>query len=275
MQNRPVRALSGAAVVLALFVTAACSSGESGAEGDDTVIQVASHTTPMTDVVEAAAEVAQEDGYTIELVEVSDNVQYNRLLADGEVDANFAQHEPYMQAYNAEHDAELSVVAPIYNARVGFYSRDYDSLEEIPDGAQIALPNDESNEGRALAILADQGLITLAEGVGFEGTLDDVEENPKDLEWVQVDLLNLTSAYDEDGIAAVFNYPTYISSLGLTPEDAIAVEENIDERFAISLVAREGDLDSEQIDALERAMTSDEVRDFLVEEHDETLMPAF
>ncbi|GAA1117023.1 MetQ/NlpA family ABC transporter substrate-binding protein [Nesterenkonia jeotgali] len=275
LQNRPVRALSGAAVVLALFVTAACSSGESGAEGDDTVIQVASHTTPMTDVVEAAAEVAQEDGYTIELVEVSDNVQYNRLLADGEVDANFAQHEPYMQAYNAEHDAELSVVAPIYNARVGFYSRDYDSLEEIPDGAQIALPNDESNEGRALAILADQGLITLAEGVGFEGTLDDVEENPKDLEWVQVDLLNLTSAYDEDGIAAVFNYPTYISSLGLTPEDAIAVEENIDERFAISLVAREGDLDSEQIDALERAMTSDEVRDFLVEEHDETLMPAF
>lgn len=275
LQNRPVRALSGAAVVLALFATAACSSGESGAEGDDTVIQVASHTTPMTDVVEAAAEVAQEDGYTIELVEVSDNVQYNRLLADGEVDANFAQHEPYMQAYNAEHDAELSVVAPIYNARVGFYSRDYDSLEEIPDGAQIALPNDESNEGRALAILADQGLITLAEGVGFEGTLDDVEENPKDLEWVQVDLLNLTSAYDEDGIAAVFNYPTYISSLGLTPEDAIAVEENIDERFAISLVAREGDLDSEQIDALERAMTSDEVRDFLVEEHDETLMPAF
>lgn len=275
LQNRPVRALSGAAVVLALFATAACSSEQGGAEGDDTLIQVASHTTPMTDVVEAAAEVAEEDGYTIELVEVSDNVQYNRLLADEEVDANFAQHEPYMQAYNAEHDAELAVVHPIYNARVGFYSRDYDSLAEIPDGAAIGLPNDESNEGRALAILADQGLITLAEGVGFEGTLDDVEENPKDLEWVQVDLLNLTSAYEEDGIAAVFNYPTYISSLGLTPEDAIAVEENIDERFAISLVAREGDLDSEKIEALERAMTSDEVREFLIEEHDETLMPAF
>lgn len=275
LQNRPVRALSGAAVVLALFATAACSPGESGAEGDDTLIQVASHTTPMTDVVDAAAEVAEADGYTIELVEVSDNVQYNRLLADGEVDANFAQHEPYMQAYNAEHDAELTIVQPIYNARVGFYSRDYESVEEIPDGARIALPNDESNEGRALAILADQGLITLAEGVGFEGTLADVEENPRDLEWVQVDLLNLTSAYDEDGIAAVFNYPTYISSLGLTPEDAIAVEENIDERFAISLVARESDLDSEKIEALQRAMTSDEVRDFLIEEHDETLMPAF
>ncbi|MCH8564298.1 MetQ/NlpA family ABC transporter substrate-binding protein [Nesterenkonia sp. LB17] len=275
LQNRPVRAISGAAVVLALFATAACSSEPGDAEGDDTLIQVASHTTPMTDVVEAAAEVAEEDGYTIELVEVSDNVQYNRLLADGEVDANFAQHQPYMEAYNAEHDAELAVVQPIYNARVGFYSRDYDSMEEIPDGAQVALPNDESNEGRALAILADQGLITLAEGVGFEGTLEDIEENPKDLEWVQVDLLNLTSAYEEDGIAAVFNYPTYIASLGLTPQDAIAVEENIDERFAISLVAREGDLDSEKIEALERAMTSDEVREFLIEEHDETLMPAF
>jgi len=277
LQNRPVRALSGAAVVLALFATSACGSDQSqdSSEGDDTLIQVASHTTPMTDVVEAAAEVAEEEGYTIELVQVSDNVQYNRLLADGEVDANFAQHEPYMQAYNAENDAELAVVQPIYNARVGFYSQDYDSLDEIPEGARIALPNDESNEGRALAILADQGLITLADGVGFEGTLDDVEENPKNIEWVQVDLLNLTSAYEEDGIAAVFNYPTYISSLGLTPEDAIAVEENIDERFAISLVAREGDLDTEKMDVLERAMTSDEVREFMVEEHDETLLPAF
>lgn len=277
LQNRPVRALSGAAVVLALFATSACGSDQlqDSSEGDDTLIQVASHTTPMTDVVEAAAEVAEEEGYTIELVQVSDNVQYNRLLADGEVDANFAQHEPYMQAYNAENDAELAVVQPIYNARVGFYSQDYDSLDEIPEGARIALPNDESNEGRALAILADQGLITLADGVGFEGTLDDVEENPKNIEWVQVDLLNLTSAYEEDGIAAVFNYPTYISSLGLTPEDAIAVEENIDERFAISLVAREADLDTEKMDVLERAMTSDEVRDFMVEEHDETLLPAF
>lgn len=137
------------------------------------------------------------------------------------------------------------------------------------------MPNDASNEGRALAILDDQGLITLAEGVGFEGTLADVEENPKNIEWVQVDLLNLTSAYEEEGIAAVFNYPTYIGSLGLTPEDAIAVEENIDERFAISVVAREGDLDTEKIQVLEDAMTSDEVREFLVEEHDETLAPAF
>ncbi|GAA1137945.1 MetQ/NlpA family ABC transporter substrate-binding protein [Nesterenkonia lutea] len=277
LQNRPVRALSGAAVVLALFATAACSGepAADGAQGEDTLIQVASHTTPMTDVVEAAAEVAEEDGYTIELVQVSDNVQYNRLLADGEVDANFAQHEPYMQAYNQENDAELAIVQPIYNARVGFYSQDYESLEEIPDGARIAMPNDASNEGRALAILDDQGLITLAEGVGFEGTLADVEENPKNIEWVQVDLLNLTSAYEEEGIAAVFNYPTYIGSLGLTPEDAIAVEENIDERFAISVVAREGDLDTEKIQVLEDAMTSDEVREFLVEEHDETLAPAF
>lgn len=279
LQNRPVRALSAAAVALALFATAACSGEESQeageASGEDTLIQVASHTTPMTDVVEAAAEVAESEGYTIELVQVSDNVQYNRLLADGEVDANFAQHEPYMQAYNEANDAELAVVHPIYNARVGFYSQDYESLDEIPEGSQIALPNDASNEGRALAILADQGLITLPEGIGFEATLADIEENPKNIEWVQVDLLNLTSAYEEDGIAAVFNYPTYIGSLGLTPADAIAVEENVDERFAISLVANEADLDTEKIQVLEEAMTSDEVRDFLVEEHDATLTPAF
>ena len=286
-RRAPLRARALAATVLAgsLLAVTACgggtnddgaagSAGEGGSGGgQDTVIKVASHLPPMTDVVKKAGEVAAEEGYTVELVQVSDNVQYNRLVADGEADASFAQHKPFMEKYNHENDADLVHVASIYDAKVGYYSKDYTSLEEIPQGAKVAIPNDVSNEGRALAILDDHGLITLKEGVGFEGRMGDVEENPKDLEWVQVDLLNLPSAYEEDGVALVYSYPSYIAKVGLTPDDAVVLEENVDQRFSISLVAREDNVDSEKIQVLKDAFTSDEVKEFL--EADNTLVPSF
>lgn len=278
--NRRLFALSTLTGAAALGL-AACGVGGSGSavlpggSDADTLIKVASHLPPMTDVVTTAAEVAEKEGYTIELVQVSDNVQYNRLLADGEVDANFAQHEPYMQAFNAENDADLVLLEPIYDAKVGYYSKAYASADEIPAGAKVAIPNDASNEGRALAILHEQGLLSLPEDAGFEGRIGDIVDNPLDLEFVQVDLLNLASAYDEDGIAMVYNYPTYISKVGLTPADAILLEETVDQRFAISLVAREDNQDSEKIEVLRRAMTSDTVRTFLEDEHSETLLPSF
>jgi D-methionine transport system substrate-binding protein len=273
-------ALSGAAALglAACGVGGGSGSGADGASdggGEDTLIKVASHLPPMTDVVTTAAEVAAEEGYTVELVQVSDNVQYNRLLADGEVDANFAQHEPYMTTFNEENGTELVKLASIYDAKVGYYSKAYSSVEEIPEGAKVAIPNDVSNEGRALAILHEHGVLTLPDDAGFEGRVADIVDNPLDLEFVQVDLLNLASAYDEDGIALVYNYPTYISKVGLTPADALLLEETVDQRFAISLVAREDNQDSAKIQALLRAMTSDAVRTFLEEEHSATLLPSF
>ncbi|WP_193107115.1 MetQ/NlpA family ABC transporter substrate-binding protein [Brachybacterium sp. FME24] len=272
-------AVSGAAA-LALASCGVGGGSDSDAEGSggsdgDHVIKVASHLPPMTDVVTTAAEVAAEEGYEIELVQVSDNVQYNRLLADGEVDANFAQHQPYMEKFNEENEANLVRLDAIYDAKVGFYSKAYSTAEEIPEGAKVAIPNDVSNEGRALAILHEQGLLTLPEDTGFEGRVGDIVANPLELEFVQVDLLNLASAYDEDGIALVYNYPTYISKVGLTPADAILLEETVDQRFAISLVAREDNQDSAKITVLRRAMTSDAVRTFLEDGHSATLIPSF
>lgn len=278
LMKRRTFALTALAGTTALTL-AACGAGGTGGSGDsggeDTVIKVASHLPPMTDVVTTAADVAKEEGYTIELVQVSDNVQYNRLLADGEVDANFAQHEPYMQAFNEAHDANLVLLDGIYDAKVGFYSKAYDDVEQVPEGAKVALPNDASNEGRALAILHEHGVLTMPEDAGFEGRLGDIVDNPLNLEFVQVDLLNLPSAYDEDGMALVYNYPSYVSKLGLTPADAILLEETVDQRFTISLIAREDNQDSEKIEVLRRAMTSDAVRSFLKEEHSATLIPAF
>ncbi len=242
---------------------------------EEKVIKVASQAPPMTDVVEVAAREAKKDGWKVELVQVNDNIQYNELLKNKEIDANFAQHEPYMQKFNQEKEANLVAIQKIYNAKVGFYSKDYKDVKDIPNGAKIAIPNDISNEGRALAMLNDQGLITLKSDVGFEGSLKDIEKNDKNLEFVAIDLLNLAEAYNEKDIALVYNYPTYIAKIGLKPADALFLEKTVDERFAISLVAREDNQESKEIKALKKAMTSIAVKDFLEKEHNDTLTPAF
>ncbi|MCD2138514.1 MetQ/NlpA family ABC transporter substrate-binding protein [Salinicoccus halitifaciens] len=264
-----------------VFALAACGNGEEETEEEtggeasgDTEIQVASQTIPMTDVVEIAGE-AIEEPYSVEMVEVADNIQYNEALLNEEVDANFAQHEPFMEMFNEERDGNLVAIQPIYNAIVGYYSPVYDSMEEIEDGAEVAIPSDATNEARALMVLEQHDLITLADGVTYDATVDDIEENPRDFTFTHVDLLNLTSAY-EDGVELVFNYPTYIDSIGLTPDDAVFLEEDEDNTFAITLVAREDNQDSEEIQALQEAFTSDEVYEFLSDlEEEGHLEPAF
>ena len=245
-----------------VLVLAACGSEEESAE-EDTEITVVAQTTPMTDIVEIAAE-AIEEPYTVKLIEVADNIQYNEAVFNDEADASFAQHEPFMEQFNAESDADLVAMEQIYNAIVGFYSPVYDSIDELEDGAEVAIPSDPTNEARALMILDNADIITLADDVTYKASVDDIEDNPKDLNFTHVDLLNLSSSY-EDGIPLVFNYPTYIEPLGLTPSDAVLLEDDDENTFAIRVVAREGNEDSDKIKALNEAFTSEEVYDFLNE----------
>ncbi|WEG73752.1 MetQ/NlpA family ABC transporter substrate-binding protein [Vagococcus intermedius] len=268
------------AAILVGLTTLTVACGKNVSETKETpkkpeIIKVASHMTPMTDVVEIAGKELKKEGYELELVQVNDNIQYNELLNNKEIDANFAQHEPFMMKYNSEKKGNLVAIQKIYNAKVGFYAKDAKTIEDIPEGAKVALPSDVSNEGRALAILADAGLIKLKDGVGFDGTLKDIIDNPKKLEWLSIDLLNLAEAYYEKDVAMVYDYPTYIAKIGLSPKDALISEKNIDERFAISLVAREDNKKSKKIVALKKAMTSPAVKNFLEKEHSDTLVPAF
>lgn len=256
-------------VLSAGLLLAACGNGSENADStasesttsEDTVIKVASHTTPMTDIVELAAEVVEEP-YTIELVEVSDNIQYNEAVLNDEADASFAQHEPFMEVFNEERNGDLVAIQPIYNAVVGFYAPEYESIEDIEDGAEVAIPSDMTNEARALHILDAQGLIDVPDETFV--TVDDITENDKNLNFTHVDLLNLNASY-QDGVDLVFNYPTYISEIGLTPEEALFLEEDDSNRFALQIVTREGNADSEKIQALKAAFTSQEVYDYLEE----------
>ena len=239
--------------------SAESTATESAASSEDTVIKVASHTTPMTDIVELAAEVVEEP-YTIELVEVSDNIQYNEAVLNDEADASFAQHEPFMEVFNEERNGDLVAIQPIYNAVVGFYAPEYESIEDIEDGAEVAIPSDMTNEARALHILDAQGLIDVPDETFV--TVDDITENDKNLNFTHVDLLNLNASY-QDRVDLVFNYPTYISEIGLTPEEALFLEEDDSNRFALQIVTRESNADSEKIQALKAAFTSQEVYDYL------------
>ena len=249
------------ASVAALLLGANLSTAVTAQENN--VLKVASHLPPMTDIVEIAAEVIEEP-YSIELVEVSDNIQYNEALLNDEVYANFAQHAPFAEIFNQERDGDLVAIQPIYNAIIGFYSPVYDSIDELEDGAEVAIPSDITNEARALMILASYDLIELDEEADLFPTVDDITENPHNLEFLHIDLLNLTGAY-EDGVELVFNYPTYITSIGLTPADAILLEDDEEFTFALQVVIREGNLDTDATKALQAAFASPEVYEFLEE----------
>ena len=268
--------LTAALLASALTLTGCSTGGDAPAQSDSpetagpTTIRVAAVTSPMTDVVEAAASAA-DDSIDIELVEVGDYVTVNRLLADGDVEANFAQHVPFMEGFNEGNDADLTALHTIYNFTIAFYSKSYDSIDDLPQGALIALPNDASNLGRALKLLDAEGLIALDPGVDpYAATVDDIAENPREFEFLEVEINQLNSAYEEADL--VFQWPSHISALGLNPQDDGLITE-LDDRFALVLAVRGEDADSAVSAALIEAFTSDAVREVI--ESNATIEVAF
>lgn len=255
-------------VLVIMFLLVGCAS-----KADDKVIKVASHTKPMTTVLELTKELLAKDGYTLEIVSVSDNTAGNLALNGKEIDANFFQHQPFMEQFNKANDGTLVGIQTIYDALVGFYSKKYTSIESLPKNASIGIPNDQVNQARALLILESYGLITLKDNKRYDATIKDIENS--DYKFVEVDLLTLTHAYDE--VDMVFNYPTYIKAINLRPlDDAILLEKEGSDHFAISLVAREDNKDSNKIRKLKEAMIDKSIRDFLTdEENSQTLRPSF
>lgn len=236
-------------------------------------LKVASLIPPMTGILELVKPKLAEEGIDLEMVVLGDNVQPNTALAAKEVDANFFQHVPYMEEFNRNNDANLIPITPIYFANYGVYAKDYSSMDELPEGAVIAMANDVSNIDRSLALLAQQGVIKLQDKTGTYYTKADVIDNPKDYQFKEVDLLMLARMYDDAD--AVVMTPAYAAPLGLTPKSDALLTEGIENDFAITLIAREDNKDWEPIQKLAEVMTSEDVRKFLEENYDETAIPAF
>lgn len=242
-------------------------------EKEEVTLKVASLIPPMTEILDLVKPKLAEEGINLEMVVLGDNVQPNTALAAKEVDANFFQHVPYMEEFNRSNDAELVPIIPIYFANYGVYAKEYKSMDELPKGAVIAIANDVSNIDRSLSLLAQHGVITLKEKTGPYYTQADITDNPKSYKFEEVDLLMLARMYDDAD--AVVMTPAYAAPLGLTPKSDALLTEGVENDFAITLVARKDNAESEPIQKLAKAMTSPEVREFLEKNYDETAIPAF
>ena len=184
--------------VISSALLVGCSSA--GKEEDKT-IKVGASPTPHAEILEVVKPLLEEKGYTLEVVEFDDYVLPNTSLADGELDANFFQHIPYLEETNKEKDLKLTYTAKIHIEPMGIYSEKHDSLDDLKDGAKISVPNDATNEARALQLLADNGIIEVADKELI--TAKDITKNPKNIEIVEVDAAQVPSTLQDVDFAVI------------------------------------------------------------------------
>ena len=262
------------ALVLVLTACSSKTSEKKEEKKENKTIKVAAHISPMTDMLELIKEDLQKEGYTLEIVKVSDNVQANVALANKEIDANFFQHEPFMKQYNEKNKTNLVAVQRVYNSIPAFYSKDIKNIKDLKDGADVAIPSDASNMARALRLLAHGGLITLNDPNSYNVTVKDIKDNPKHLKFTEVGLLNLSDAYAEKDL--IFNYPSYIAKLKLTPmKDGLLLEDKGDFTYAGVLVAREDNKNDAKVQAVKKALTSEKIKNFLEKDYNGKAIVAF
>ncbi|NTU82864.1 MAG: ABC transporter substrate-binding protein [Chloroflexales bacterium] len=213
-------------------------------------------------------------GLTLEIVEFSDYVQPNLALADGQLDANFFQHVPYLEDFAKEHNIPLVPVANVHIEPLGIYSRKVKGLDELTAGAVVAIPNDVTNAGRALQLLATNGLLTLREGAGSAATIADITANPKELKIAELEAAQLPRSLDDTAISVING--NYALEVGLTPStDALALESGIGNPYANVLAVLKGKESDPAIQTLARLLNSPEVKQFIEEHYKGSVLPAF
>lgn len=261
---------------LAAVISAVSLIGCGGAAGEDKVIRVGASPSPHAEILEQVKAEVEAQGYTLEIVEYNDYVLPNTAVNEGELDANFFQHKPFLDNFNLENGTELVSAAAIHFEPLGLYSAKVSSVSEIGEGALIGVPNDASNEARALLLLEANGLITLKEGVGVNATVKDIEENPFNLEIKEIEAAQLPLSL-QDLDAAVIN-GNYAISGGLSMADAIAVEESTSvsaETYANIVAVKAENQDSEKVNVLIQALKSDTVKDYIEREYAGAVVPVF
>ncbi|MBP3506530.1 MAG: MetQ/NlpA family ABC transporter substrate-binding protein [Lachnospiraceae bacterium] len=254
----------------------ATDAEDTEAAGDLEVIKVGASVTPHAEILAQVKDVLAEQGYDLQVVEYNDYVLPNTALEDGDLDANFFQHQPYLDDFNAENDTHLVSVAAVHFEPFGLYAGKTASLDDLQEGATVAVPNDTTNEARALLLLEAQGLIKLKEGAGLTATVLDIEENPLNLEIKEIEAAQLVRSLPDVDVAAING--NYAAEGGLNVADAIAVEASDSlaaDTYANVIVVKEGNEDSAKTKALVDAVLSDEVRSYIEETYGNAVIPVF
>ena len=253
----------------------AAGSNDAGSTGGKTVT-VGATPAPHAAILEVAKKLMEADGYTLDIKEFDDYVTPNTSLEDGSLDANYFQHVTYMNDFNDERGAHLVNAAGIHYEPLGLYGGKTASLADLADGAKIAVPNDATNEARALLLLEQEGLIKLKEGVGVSATKSDVDENPHNFEFVEIEA-RLTPTVLQDVDMAVVN-GNYAIDAGLKIADALAVESaegDAAEAYVNVIAVKEGNENDEGIQELIKCLKSDEVKSFIEETYEGAVVPLF
>ena len=251
------------------------SSNDSSSNGDDKVIKVGVSPVPHEEIMEVAKPLLEAKGYTVEIVEFTDYVLPNTALESGEIDANYFQHIAYLNSFNADNGTHLTYTAEIHLEPMGAFSKKYKTVDEVEEGAVVAVPDDPSNEARALRVLAAAGLIEVNDGELI--TTADITSNPKNLEFKELEAATLPRVLEDVDIAVING--NYALEAGLdVNNDAFYAEdknfESLKERRNV-LAVKEGNENSQKIKDLTEALTSDEVREFIEEKYKGAVVPVF
>lgn len=272
--KKTVWALAG---LLALGALVAGCSGEKkeAAQSSDkkVVLKVGATPVPHVEILNEIKPLLAKDGIDLQIIEFTDYVKPNLSLNDKEIDANFFQHEPYLKKFAADRKLDLVNLVAVHIEPMGVYSKKLKDIKSVPDGAKVAIPNDPTNGGRALNILAKAGLIKLKDGVGISATVGDIVENPKNLKITEAEAAMLPRTLDDVDLAVINSNFAMEAKLNPT-KDALFIEPK-DSPYANIVAVRKGDENRKEIQALKKALTSPEVKKFIEEKYKGAVIPAF
>ena len=280
--NNTKKIIALAAAAALTLSLAACSGSNSSSTADNsssdassTVIRVGASPSPHAEILEFAKDQLAAKGYELEIVEFTDYVMPNVALYEGDLDANFFQHTPYLDNYNEQNGTDLVSACKVHFEPMGLYSETLTSVSDVAEGSKVGVPNDPTNEARALNLLEAQGLIKLREGAGLNATPLDIEENPLNLEFVELEAAQLPRNLSEFAIAAING--NYAIEAGIL--DKVIVNEAADsesaQEYANILAVQSGELETDKTKALVEALTSDETREFINTQYEDQFIPVF
>ena len=247
-----------------------------GSASAGTKLRIGASPTPHAEILQVANEVLKPQGYEIQVVEYSDYVQPNMALESKELDANFFQHKPYLDDFNKEKGTSLLSMATVHYEPFGIYAGRTSSLEGLKNGAIVAVPNDTTNEARALLLLQAEGLIKLRDGAGLTATRRDVIDNPKKLKIEELEAAQLVRALPDVDIAIING--NYAIQAGLKMSDALAIESaegTAGTAYVNVLTVKEGRENETAIQALAEAMKSQQVKDYITETYGGAVVAVF
>jgi len=261
------------AILSALLLLAGCSSSNGGGEAGGQKLVVAATAVPHAEILKQVKPILAKEGVDLEVKVFADYVQPNTQVLEKSIDANYFQTKPYLDAFNRERGTNLTIVTGVHIEPFGAYSRKLKSIDQLPDGATVTLPNDPSNNSRALLLLAKHDIITLKDPSNELSTLKDITANPKQLKFRELEAAMLPRTLDEVDLALINT--NYALAAGLSPtKDALLIEDK-DSPYVNYLVARPDNKDDPRIQKLAKALTSPEVKAFIQQKYQGAVLPAF